>query len=58
MMRMTPWLHGLFVKAHFLMGWEGVFTSSEYDRMEEDERDFYLVYLSEEKKNREQPKKD
>ena len=45
--QLTPWQRACFSKAMFLTGFEGAFTASEYDRLEEDERDFYMIYLSE-----------
>jgi len=31
----------------FLRAFEGAFTADEYDKLEEDERDLLLVYISE-----------
>lgn len=42
---MSPWCRSLLLKATILLGYEGAITSSDYDVMSEDERDFFYSYL-------------
>jgi hypothetical protein len=50
--KMSPWCRSQMMKAFFLTGYEGAFTSHDYDTMGEDERDFFLTYISEVMKRR------
>jgi len=45
--KMSPWCRSQMMKAFFLTGYEGAFSSHDYDKMEEDERNFFLTYISE-----------
>jgi hypothetical protein len=44
---MDKWARAVLVKAFFLRGYEGAFTASDYDNLEDDERDLLLAYIRE-----------